>query len=445
MTTNNEKRVTRNNLSIDILEDSNNINNYIKSKTQIDDEDSFYILDLAKVVKKFIQWRNSFPNVEIFYAVKCFNNPVLLKLLAELGCGFDCASIGEINQILEITNINKDKIIYAHPCKIINHLEQANKLQVIKTTFDSIEELEKIKIYHPFADLILRIKTYDDNSLISFSKKFGADESIWENLIIKCIQLNLNLVGVSFHVGTGSYDISTFSRAIEDASKIFKIASDYGLNLSILDIGGGFPGIDSAEPSFEEFAQTINKSIEKHFGDKINLKVIGEPGRFFAEECLYIVTKVVSRQVWDQESLSKEQEKIKVILNRNDSFYENECLEIPKYFIKESTALSFSNAIFEERSYFPKLVEDHINESLYISNVYGISGCKNELISVNVELPILKINEYIYFENMGAYSTSIANGMSYNGYIISSLIFYCWSKNTLANSEENFENYLNNL
>ena len=33
-----------------------------------------------------------FPNVTPFYAVKCNSDPVLVKVLAELGAGFDCAS-----------------------------------------------------------------------------------------------------------------------------------------------------------------------------------------------------------------------------------------------------------------------------------------------------------------------------------------------------------------
>ncbi|MFM7857930.1 MAG: hypothetical protein ACKO96_39910, partial [Flammeovirgaceae bacterium] len=133
------------------------------------------------------------------------------------------------------------------------------------TSFDSLEELEKIKIHYPEAELLLRIKTDDECSTIKLSKKFGAEQNTWEKLIKKCRELDLDLVGMSFHVGTGSYDTSTFSKAIKDCSEIKKIAVNYGFDLNILDIGGGFPGNDLAEPSFEEFAIVINQAIESNF------------------------------------------------------------------------------------------------------------------------------------------------------------------------------------
>ena len=38
------------------------------------------------------EWMRLFPNVTPFYAVKCNSDPVFVKVLAELGAGFDCAS-----------------------------------------------------------------------------------------------------------------------------------------------------------------------------------------------------------------------------------------------------------------------------------------------------------------------------------------------------------------
>ena len=37
-------------------------------------------------------WIKMLPNVTPFYAVKCNSDPVLVKVLAEVGAGFDCAS-----------------------------------------------------------------------------------------------------------------------------------------------------------------------------------------------------------------------------------------------------------------------------------------------------------------------------------------------------------------
>ena len=38
------------------------------------------------------QWMDMLPKVAPFYAVKCNSDELLLKVLAEIGTGFDCAS-----------------------------------------------------------------------------------------------------------------------------------------------------------------------------------------------------------------------------------------------------------------------------------------------------------------------------------------------------------------
>ena len=74
-------------------------------------------------------------------------------------------------------------------------------------TFDNVNELRKVKKLHPNAQLILRMSTDDKDSICQFSQKFGAARSDWCELIITCRELNLNLIGVSFHVGSGCRDV----------------------------------------------------------------------------------------------------------------------------------------------------------------------------------------------------------------------------------------------
>ncbi len=56
------------------------------------------------------------PRVTPFYAVKCYPEPGVLRLLAALGTGFDCASKGEVEMMLNM-GVHPSRIIFAHPCK----------------------------------------------------------------------------------------------------------------------------------------------------------------------------------------------------------------------------------------------------------------------------------------------------------------------------------------
>jgi len=64
---------------------------HIHAHTQ-DREDPFYVVDLGRLLELHEGWTEALPAVQPFYAVKCNNDPALLKTLAALGTGFDCAS-----------------------------------------------------------------------------------------------------------------------------------------------------------------------------------------------------------------------------------------------------------------------------------------------------------------------------------------------------------------
>ncbi|KAK8385278.1 hypothetical protein O3P69_012246 [Scylla paramamosain] len=115
----------------------------IREKTEeLEQEDPFYILDVGDIVEKVKLWKMKLPRVKPFYAVKCNNHPTVLKILAALGTGFDCASK---------LGVDQTRIIFANPCKPLSHLRSASKLQIPLMTFDSESELQKISVYYPEA------------------------------------------------------------------------------------------------------------------------------------------------------------------------------------------------------------------------------------------------------------------------------------------------------
>jgi ornithine decarboxylase len=100
------------------------------------------------------------PRVQPFYAVKCNPEPALLKLLAALGAGFDCASKAELEAVLAL-GVPKDKIIFAHPCKRACDLRFCRDVGVQVTTFDTESELAKVAATCPSIQLVLRVRCDD--------------------------------------------------------------------------------------------------------------------------------------------------------------------------------------------------------------------------------------------------------------------------------------------
>jgi hypothetical protein len=211
-------------------------------------EDPFYIVDLGIVTAQLARWRAAFPRVVPFYAVKCNPDPAIVRLLMSLGCNFDCASRGEISLVQEISralpdDVPKPEIIYANPCKGRGHLIDAVCRGVRMVTFDNVAEVQKCATVSKKIQLIMRIITDDSGSQCRLSSKFGAPPSHWPILLEEAKKHGLEVVGVSFHVGSGCRDATRYEMALRDCKKLFEMAkTDYGFNMTILDIGGGFPG-----------------------------------------------------------------------------------------------------------------------------------------------------------------------------------------------------------
>lgn len=123
------------------------IRNIAESGTQ---EDAFYVCDIGDIVNKHKVWKELLPRVEPHYAVKCNDSLTVLEILAALGTGFDCASKGEIDQVLSL-GVDPNRIIFANPAKPMSHLHHSARVGVNTMTFDNEVELHKVKNTNPNA------------------------------------------------------------------------------------------------------------------------------------------------------------------------------------------------------------------------------------------------------------------------------------------------------
>uniref|UniRef100_A0A8C3XBZ9 Ornithine decarboxylase n=1 Tax=Catagonus wagneri TaxID=51154 RepID=A0A8C3XBZ9_9CETA len=246
-----------------------------------DGRDPFTVADLDVLASRHQLFRQALPRVSPFYAVKCNNNPWVLRVLAALGTGFDCASQVELEQVLGL-GVAPSRIIYANPCKPVSHIQYAAHHGVQLLTFDSEEELIKLAQHYPGARLVLRLCTQDSESIFPLSAKFGASLELCEHLLKSARDLGLAVVGTSFHVGSSCQTPHSFMQAITNCRRVFKMGLRIGHDMSFLDIGGGFPGKEGPDPKFEEMAGVINATLAQDFPEGSGVEIIAEPGRFYA-------------------------------------------------------------------------------------------------------------------------------------------------------------------
>lgn len=229
------------------------------------DEDAFFVADLGDVYRQHLRWKKHLGRVIPHFAVKCNPDPMVIKLLAALGTGFDCASKSEIEVVLN-AGVDPSRIIYAQPCKTKSYLRYTAKENVKQMTFDNSDELYKIKAIFPDAELYLRIFTDDSQSLCRLSQKFGAHMDTAPELLALAKELDLNIAGVAFHVGSGASDPSAFLKAVSDARSIFDQAIALGFNPHTLDVGGGF-----VSETFNDMAAVLSEAVDTHFPPSIRI------------------------------------------------------------------------------------------------------------------------------------------------------------------------------
>jgi ornithine decarboxylase len=251
----------------------------------------FLVIDLDIITERFQALRQLFPNAQIYYAVKANPELEILKLLVKLGANFDAASLFEIEQCLKV-GASAQQISYGNPIKKVQDIAQAYKLGVRLFNFDSFAELEKLATYAPGSQVCCRILVETSGAEWSLSRKFGCEFCMAYDLLLLSRSLGLNPCGISFHVGSQQTDPNQWNEPIRQASLLFSRLAERSINLSVLNLGGGFPAHYKAPIlNTQAYAVTIQDAINRHFTTPPTVML--EPGRSLVADAGTIQTEVV--------------------------------------------------------------------------------------------------------------------------------------------------------
>lgn len=345
--------------------------------------------DLTTIVDKYRTWKKHMPNVTPYYAVKCNDDINVVKILADLGAGFDCASKNEMKLVLGL-GVAPERIIFANPMKATSHIDYMKEKNVTESTVDN--EFELYKLFKNFGDsnLVVRFLSEAEDAQCPLGDKFGCDAlEDAAALILLAGSLQMNVSGVSFHVGSGCKDYPAYDRAISTGSQLFKFGKLIGHHMTLLDIGGGFPGDNDVV--FSKIAKIVNNSVDRYF-DGIEVRVIGEPGRYFVAAAYTLVCKVFSKRE----------------VRKSDGR-----LEKVMYYINDGAYGSFNCLLYDHITVKAIHFQTNVKET-FKSLIWGPTCDALDKICDNLYLPNLREGDYIAFPNMGAYTVPIAS--PFNGF-----------------------------
>jgi ornithine decarboxylase len=277
-------------------------------------------------------------------------------------------------------------------------------------TFDNTDELYKIKKLFPDAELFLRIQTDDSSSLCRLSLKFGAALDSTDNLLKLAKELGLNVVGVSFHVGSGASDPLAFLKAVRDARVVFDQASTYGYSLRTLDVGGGF-----CSETFDQMSTVLCAALDEYMPSHVS--IIGEPGRYYVSSAFTLASHIIARRTHqDSDTLKKS-----YMIYLNDGLYGNFSSIMFDHQNPEAKILLRDN-----RFLYDTLVATQSSNGVEYS-IWGPTCDGIDRITDSIRFDsTLDVGDWLYFENMGAYTKCSAT--RFNGFTDSHRVIYVSSE-----------------
>jgi ornithine decarboxylase len=349
------------------------------------------VVDHKVLRENYAQFRKHLPRAQAYFAVKANAAPEIVRTFYEVGASFDVASVAEFLTVHEnVKDLPEearqafiwDRIIYANPIKANDTLEQLDPYKPL-VTYDNHEEVIKIARYAPHSGLVLRLRVPNTGSMVELSSKFGASPGEAVDLMTFARNNKLEVEGISFHVGSQCKNIQNYIQALQLAAGVFAEAKAHGIELKLLDIGGGFPAhYDDTVPAFRILARTITKELDRLFPQPI--EILAEPGRFLVASAATAVFQIIGKAVRDG----------KLCFYVNDGVYQ-----------------TFSGVIFDHCQYSVKSFK---NGPTQICSVFGPTCDALDTISLAEELPDMDLGEFVYSENIGAYSA--ASSTYFNGF-----------------------------
>lgn len=257
-------------------------------------ETPFFLFSRKKIKDNLREFEEYFPGAAVHFAMKANAEPELLRIVLEAGHGFEVASTYELQMLKEI-KVPPQKIIYGTSVKPTTQIKGFFDYGVDRFAFDSLPELEKVAAAAPGSKVYVRALVNDTGSVFRFSEKFGTDKENIAPLLQRAKELELHPYGISFHVGSQASNPMAWASALESLSEPLKHLKKLGIEIDIIDIGGGYPctyASTEKELTLPEIAQNTLSQYQKL---PYQPNLILEPGRGIAATAAVLVTSVIGR------------------------------------------------------------------------------------------------------------------------------------------------------
>ncbi len=261
-----------------------------------------YVYDFGEVAKNYAAIKKAFKARKslIAYAVKANSNLSLLKLLANLGSGADCVSIGEIKRAL-LAGIPAYKIIFSGVGKRDEEIAEALEKDILYINIESEAEGHRVERIAKELGKVARIsvrvnpnidpKTHPYISTGLSENKFGVDIDTAKRLYLLAKKSPyLSPVGIHFHIGSQLTELGPIKEASAIVADLVRALQKIDIDIKFFDVGGGLGIRYKDEKTIEpyDYAQGILSTLSG-----LDVTIVCEPGRFIVGNAGVFLTRVL--------------------------------------------------------------------------------------------------------------------------------------------------------
>lgn len=376
------------------------------------------LLNLGRVASSLQMWREQLPRVQPYYSIRTNADAKVLQLLRNNGCGFACATPGEIDMALT-AGAGPDGIMLSEPCKPRMHLNYARQRGVKCMSFDSAAELQKIVAEFSGARLLLRIAegTLPTGSCSSGvgASGYGAPRALWPGLLDAANAAGLAVVGISLHVGLEQLDSAALDRSLQAAREALQLLREKDCcagEPALLDLGSGVS--DATDIAFERTAGVLHQRLShwlppEAFGDVV---IAADAGSLLGHGSTALLTKVVSRA---DATARQTQPHVATVSDTSIPAAVGSCASAVaahlEYTVNEGIHGAFSTCLCSRLQQSPKPLLRDATVVPGISqpcSILGPSGSSLDVILASASLPVLNTGDWLLWRRLGGTASSHA-------------------------------------
>jgi ornithine decarboxylase len=377
-----------------------NSSNQLRALPAGDIETPYLVLDLERVEANVHGLRSAFADLrpKLFYAVKANPDPEVLTCLRNMDCGFDVASIGEVRR-LQSLGVTGSRITFSATVKIPSHIAEAHARGVDRFALDSPTEVAKLAHYAPGSRAVVRVEVPHEGSRWPLDGKFGVPPSEAVELLELAERSGLRPYGVTFHVGSQCLRPQSWTEAIEVCGQVWRGAQERGMNLQLVNLGGGLPARYTEDiPSMAEIGALTARAAHQTFGPNVEYAI--EPGRSLVADAGTLYTSVIGKA------------------NRHGKTW---------LFVDLSIYAGLLEVI-GGWSYRIRTEKDHLPKQKV--TLAGPSCDSTDILADDIELPDLEVGDQLQLLTAGAYTTSYQqyNGLGFPHIILVSREVLSWAQ-----------------